>query len=153
MRCIGIPAMLLIAALVFGADAPPKANDTVVVDDLPKASGILDGKKVKFPEKGIADGVKATIGLLESCRDESLYNADELKKAKQGDHVRLLFAKPVSVTVMNKKIEVLELVFRLPLNTEVFWLRSGNKVRRYSKYEFRKEKPFVAWLREALPAD
>jgi hypothetical protein len=122
-------------------------------EDAPRATGTLDGKQVKFPEKGLADGVKATVGLLESCHDESLYQADELKKAKQGDHVRLVFAKPITAKVMGKKVEVSELVFRLPMNTGVFWLRSGGKWRRYSKFEIQKEKPFVAWLREAQPAD
>lgn len=153
MRFIGILAMLLTAALAYGADVSPKASDTVVVDDSPKASGTLDGKKVKFSEKGIAEGVKATVVLLESCCSESVYNAAEFKKAEQGDHVRLMFAKPIAVTVMNEKVEVSELVVRLPLNTGVFWLRSGNKVRRYSKYEFRKAKAFVAWLRKTQPAD
>jgi hypothetical protein len=122
-------------------------------EDAPKATGLLEGKKVKFPEAGIAGGVKATVGLLESCHDESVYQADEFKKAEQGDHVRLVFAKPITVTVMGEKVKVSELVFRLPMNTGVFWLRSGDKWRRYSKYEFRKEGPFVTWLREAQPAD
>jgi hypothetical protein len=122
-------------------------------EDAPKASGTLDGKKVKFPEKSVADGVKAAVGLLESCSDESLYQADELKKAEQGDHVRLVFAKPITVTVMREKVEVSELVLRLPMNTGVFWVRAGDKWRRYSKYEFQKEKPFAAWLGEVRPAD
>jgi hypothetical protein len=67
----------------------------------------------------------------------------------------LVFPKPVAVTVMEKKVEVSELVFRRPLNTGVFWVRTGDKWRRYSKYEFQKEKPFVEWLRQgqAQPAD
>ena len=132
---------VLLAAAVSGAGDPPTA------------SGTLDGRKLKFPEKGIADGVKAAVGLLESCSDESLYKADELRKAEQGDHVRLAFAEPITVTVMGEKVEVSELVFRRPLNTGVFWVRTGEKWRRYSKYEFRKEEPFAAWLREARPAE
>jgi hypothetical protein len=97
--------------------------------------------------------VKGTLGLLESCCDESLYEAAEFKKAEQGDHVRLVFPKPITVTVMEQKVEVSELVFRRPLNTGVFWVRNRDKWRRYSKYEFQKEKPFVAWLRQAQPAD
>ena len=138
---------VLVVALVLVTAAACRAEDT------PKASGILEGKKVKFPEKAVADGVKATVGLLESCHDSSLYEADELKKAKQGDHIRLVFAKPITVRVVNEDVEVSELVFRLPTNTGVFWLRSGEKWRRYSKYEPQKEKPFLAWLREAQPAD
>ena len=153
MRSVGISTMLLFAAIASGADAPPKASGTVAVDDGPKASGTLDGKKVQFPAKGVAEGVKATIGLLESCHDKSLYQAEERKKAERGNHVRLMFPKPITVTVMGQKVEVSELVFRLPLNTGVFWVRTGDKWRRYSKYEFRKEEPFVAWLRQAQPAD
>jgi hypothetical protein len=71
MRCaLATAVVVLFAALVHAAD------------DAPKASGILDGKRVQFPEQGIADGVKATIGLLESCHDESVYQTDERKKAE-----------------------------------------------------------------------
>ena len=97
--------------------------------------------------------VQRTLGLLESCHDESLFEADELKKALQGDHVRLVFSKPVTAEVLNKKVEFAELVFRLPLNTGVFWVRNGDTWRRYSKYEFQKEEPFEAWLRQAQPAE
>jgi hypothetical protein len=121
-------------------------------DDAPQATRTLDGKQLKFPKMGVADGVKATIDLLESCHDESLYQADELKKAEQGDHVRLVFAKPITVTVMREKVAVSELVFRWPLNTGVFWVRTGDKWRRYSKYELQKSEPFVAWLRQPQPA-
>jgi len=141
MRCSLATLVVLFAAVAQGAD------------DTPKASGTLNGKQLKFPVKGIADGVNATVGLLESCHDESLYQANELKKAEQGDHVRLVFRKPITVTVMSEKVEVSELVFRRPLNTGVFWVRTGDKWRRYSKYEFRKEEPFVAWLRDAQPVD
>jgi hypothetical protein len=122
-------------------------------EDAPKASGILDGKRVKFPEKSVAEGVKATVGLLESCHSESLYQADEFKKALQGDHIRLVFAKPITARVSNEQIEFSELVFRLPRNTGVFWVRAGEQWRRYSKYELEKEKPFAAWLGESQPAD
>ena len=141
MRTVLVVTLVLVTAVACRAE------------DTPKASGILEGKKVKFPEKAVADGVKATVGLLESCHDSSLYEADELKKAKQGDHIRLVFAKPITVRVVNEDVEVSELVFRLPTNTGVFWLRSGEKWRRYSKYEVQKEEPFRAWLREAEPAD
>ena len=136
-------AFVLPLSLMSGAGA----------DRAPKATGVLDGKQVNFPQKGIAEGVKATIGLLESCHSESLFHPEDFKKALQGDYVRLVFPKPTTAEVMNEKIEFSQLVFRLPLNTGVFWVRVGDKWRRYSKYEFQKEKPFVAWLRQAQPAD
>src|SRR5690242_19006902 len=86
-------------------------------EDAPKASGTLAGTRVKFLKKSVAGGVKATVGLLESCHSESLYLADEFKKALQGDNVRLVFAKPVTAKVNNEQIEFSELVFRLPMNT------------------------------------
>jgi hypothetical protein len=141
MRC-GLAALLvLFAAVAHGAD------------DTPKATGTLNGKRLRFPEKGLADGLKATVGLLESCHDKSLYEADERRKAEQGDHIRWVFPKPITVRVLNEEVKVSELVFRRPLNTGVFWVRSGDKWRRYSKYEFPKEQAFEAWLRQAQPAD
>jgi hypothetical protein len=141
MRCAVATLIVLLAAMAQAAD------------EMPKAYGTIDGKRVKFPDKGLADGVKATVGLLESCHSESLYQADELKKALKGDHIRLVLAKPVTANVVDKKIEISELVFRLPMNTGVFWVRSGDTWRRYSKYEFQKEEPFKAWLREARTAE
>src|SRR5689334_19395938 len=87
MRCILAPIVLLVAAVALGAGDTPRP--TGARDESPRATGTLDGKSLQFPEKGIADGMKATIGLLESCRDKSLYQADERKKAEQGDHIRL----------------------------------------------------------------
>jgi hypothetical protein len=118
-------------------------------DDTAKVTAILDGKPVKFPEKVVAEGVKATVGLLESCHDESTFENDELKTALKGDHVRWVFPKPITAQVMNEKIEFTELVFRLPRNTGVFWVGSGGKWRRYTKYEIQKEKAFAAWLTES----
>jgi hypothetical protein len=141
MRCVVATVVVLFASVAHAADHPPKA------------SGRFEGKPVLFPKDGIAGGVKATIGLLESCHDESLYQADEFNKALQGDHVRLVFVKPITARVLNEKTEFSELVFRLPLNTGVFWVRTGDNWRRYSKYELQKEEPFTAWLRQARPAD
>ena len=144
MRCLILAVVLMVSATpARGADAAPKAT------------GTLDGKKVKFPEKGLEAGVKATLTMLESCHsldDETPTEAD-LKKARQGDHVRLVFARPVTVTVLGEKITVTELVLTQPLNTGVFWLRSVNKVVRCSKYEFKKTRAFEAWRGEARLAD
>ena len=133
--------VVLLATAAHGADVAPRA------------SGTLGGKTLMFPEKEVADGAKATVSLLESCRSESVYRAAVLKEAEQGDHVRLVFAAPVTVTVMEEEVEVSELVFRLPLETGVFWARDGGKWRQYSKYQCQKEGPFVAWLRQAQPAN
>lgn len=138
---------LVVLGVACGAVAADKTEAA------PKASGTLEGKRVKFSEKSVTAGVTATVGLLQTCHDESLYQADEFNKALQVDHIRLVFAKPITARVNNEQVEFSELVFRLPMNTGVFWVRTGDQWRRYSKYEFEKEKPFAAWLREARPAD
>lgn len=142
MRCLLVGVLVLFVTAAHGAEVPPKAT------------GSREGKQLTFPEKGLFAGVKATISLLESCSDESAYKAEDLKKAEQGDHVRLVFAKPVTVLVMRQKLEVSELVFRQPLNTGVFWVRTGEKWRRFSKYTFDKarEDAFEAWLDQGRPA-
>ena len=102
----------------------------VPFDDAPVATGILHGKRVKFSEKGLVEGVKATIVLLESCHDldDVTPALADLKKARQGDHVRLVFARPVAVAVLGKTFEVSELIFKQPSNTGVFWLRGGGRL-------------------------
>ncbi len=119
--------------------------------DAPAASGILHGKRLKFSEKGLAEGAKAAIVLLESCHDLDAVTPvlADLKKARQGDHVRLVFAKPVAVTVLGKTFEVSELIFTQPTNTGVFWLRGGGRLHRCSKFEPQKEPSFIKWLEQA----
>ena len=152
MQFILAPVLLFAAATCQGAD------DASSGDDAPKASRIVDGMALPFDPKGVADGVTATLALLESCHSEAWPGKnpptdEDVKKVLLKDHVRLVFAKPITVRVVNEDVEVSELVFRLPTNTGVFWLRSGEKWGRYSKYQVQKEEPFRAWLGEAEPAD
>src|SRR5262245_22437527 len=141
-----LPVLLLVVAVAQG---PGEAVEG------PSATGKLDWKTVRFPAKTIEQGVKATVELLESCcdRDDGSipYTVAELKKAQAGDHVRLVFPKPI--TVFGGKVEVSELIFTQPSNTGVFWLRSRDKVRRFTKFQFQKQKAFAAWREEAQPAD
>jgi hypothetical protein len=145
MRCVLIAVVLLPTAIWGGAD------------DLPKVTGILGGKKVKFPDKELATAAKATVALLESCHSlddgSNCYTIEDLEKARKGNHVRLMFAKPITVAVLGDSFRVTELVFTQPSNIGVFWLRSGDKVRRATKYEFEKQKPVDAWLSQAQAAD
>src|SRR4029450_7472888 len=61
-----------------------------------RASGLRKGKKVTFPAKGLADGVRATLGVLESCHSSGAGHAvADFQAAQEGDHVRLVFARPV----------------------------------------------------------
>jgi hypothetical protein len=138
MRCA-----VVFVAVLFGAEAPAVGV---------KASARLSGKEVSFPEQGLLGGARATLALLESCHSMGEGTAADLKKAQEGDHVRLVFARPVAVTVLEDTMEVSELVFTQPLNTGVFWLRAGDKVVRCSKYEPQKEKDFIAWRNEARAA-
>src|SRR5947209_2227204 len=109
MRCACVLVAVLFAAEAHGA------GDGV------RASATLDGKKMSFPEKGLAGGAKATVALLESCHSLGEGTAADLMNAQAGDHVRLVFARPVAVTVLGKKMQVSELLLTQPLNTGVFW--------------------------------
>src|SRR5947207_573938 len=73
------------------------------------------------------------------------YTRDDLKKARAGDHFRLVFGKARSVEVMNKPVEVTELV----VASGAIWVRSGDKIRRFAKYQFKHQQAFEAWLRDA----
>ncbi len=118
-------------------------------DQAAKVSGGIDGKQVTFRSTEIPAGVKVTLAMLQSCIDDSLYNADELKAAENGDHIRLLFSNPTKATVMEHQIEFSEIVFRLPEGTGVFWVHTADKWLRYSKYAPDKADKFDAWLRHA----
>jgi len=124
-------------------------------DDAPTATGTLHGKRVKFPEEGLAEGAKATIALLESCHDvdEMTPALSDLKKARQGDHARLVFATPVGVTILGKTFEVSEIIFTQPSNTGVFWLRARRRLARCTKFEPQKESSFSTWLKQARAED
>ena len=139
MRNILLGVVMAVTATAKGAD------------DAPVATGILHGKTVKFSEKGLAEGAKATIVLLESCHDldDVTPALADLKKARQGDHVRLVFTRPVAVTVLGKTFEVSELIFTQPLNTGVFWLRGGGRLVRCTKFEPQKEASIITWLKQA----
>ena len=140
--------LFLAVALVVMANAG-------AADDAPAATGILQGKRVKFPEKGLADGVKATTALLESCHslDDETPTASDLKKARQGDHVRWVFARPVRVMILGKTLDVSELIFTQPSNTGVFWLRAGDKLVRCTKFVCQKEASFRAWCEQVRAED
>ena len=93
------------------------------------------------------------MALLESCHSEAWPGPNpptgkDVKKVLLKDHVRLVFAKPITARVVNENVEFSELVF----GAGAFWLRSGDKVRRYTKYEYEKYKPFEEWDRQAPPA-
>jgi hypothetical protein len=147
MQFILAPVLLFAAATCQGAD------DASSGDDAPKASRIVDGMALPFDPKGVADGVTATLALLESCHSEAWPGKnpptdEDVKKVLLKDHVRLVFAKPITARVMNEEVEFSELVF----GAGAFWLRSGDKVRRYAKYEYEKYKPFQEWHRQTPPA-
>jgi hypothetical protein len=138
MRFTLVPILLFVATICHGAD------------DATTASRTLDGMKAQFPARSIADGVTVLTGALKSCHSssESSDPVADLKKARQGDHVRFVFAKPVTLEVLGEKFEASEVVF----SAGVFWLRCGNKVQRCTKYEHEKMKLFEVWYRQLLPA-
>jgi hypothetical protein len=120
-----------------------------------KASGRLNGKSVRFPEESVADGVEALTALVESCRVKGEGTDADRKKAREGDHVRVVFARPVTVAVLGEKLKVSELVFTQPPDAGVFWLLVGDKVIHCAECEHGKESGgrFLSWRDEAAAAD
>jgi hypothetical protein len=141
MRYVAVVTALFAATACLGADEPPKAIR------------VIEGRPTTFPEKSIPEGVGGLVGVIESCHALSdgtvKYTDQDLRTARNGDHVRFIFAAPLGVTVLGKKLEVSEAVFA----EGVLWLRSGKEVVRCSKYEFEKMKRFREWYRQTLPAD
>ena len=129
------------------------AGSCYATDDAVEATRKLDGRSTRFPAAATEAGVKAVVGAVESCHsknDDTLpYTVNDLRKAQAGDHVRMVFSKPVTVTVLGEKLEVSELVFA----AGVFWVRDGEKVRRCTKYEHEKMKAFEEWYRQPLSAN
>ena len=124
-------------------------------DDALTANGTLHGKRVKFPEQGLAEGAKATIALLQSCHhvDEVTPALADLKKARQGDHIRLVFRTPVGVKILDKTFDVSEVIFTQPSNTGVFWLRANRRLVRCAMFEPQKQTDFSIWLKQAQAED
>lgn len=75
---------------------------------------------------------------------------ERMEQVKKGDHVRLVFTKPVKLTVLNTRLEVSELVFSEKAG---FWVRSGKKAYFFTKYKPEKMKPFDKWRNQLLPVD
>jgi hypothetical protein len=134
--------LVFVAATCYGAD------------EVEKATRKLDGEKTTFPAMTITEGLKAMIGAIESCSASTWgvkkpFELADLEKAQKGDHVRFVFSKPITLTVMRDKVEVSEVVF----SAGAFWLRTGKKVLYCSKYQHEKMKTFETWYRQTLPVD
>jgi hypothetical protein len=141
MRISVISVLLVVACASHAAEGETKATRKI------------DGVTTTFPAKAIEAGVKATVGVLESCTfssDRKDTVAADLKKALRGDHARLAFAKPIKVKVGGKEYEASEAVY----SATGFWLlRFGNQWLFCSKYNYKEHDRFLAWFGQTLPAD
>ena len=140
MRCVLMTLLVFTAAKTSAADDPAKATWTV------------DGKTYKFAKEGMKEGEKVVLAFLESClagdesgRDGKAYTEKDFKKAAAGDHFHIVFCNPQKVTVMSKPVEVTELVF----SAGSLWVRSGDKIQRFAKYDPKKTDAFLAWRQDA----
>ena len=85
--------------------------------------------------------------------DETTPVLADLKKARQGDHVRRVFTEPVRVTIMDKAFDASEVVFTQPTNSGVFWLLASAGWFAATKFEPTNISSFNAWLKQAHPVD
>jgi len=134
---MAVPMLLSFAAICHGADDPPEATRKI------------EGRTTQFPPKTIAEGMKLTVVVLESCSasDTETYTAADMKKAQEKDHVRWMFPRPIAVTIDGDTFKASEVVYA----AGAFWVRDGEKVVRCAKYQYDKMKPFGEWYRQTLP--
>lgn len=137
---------LVLSAIFFGAT-------TSFADDLPSATRVIEREKTTFPIDSLTQGLKVTLAVVESCHslNDGRVNPtiDDVKKARKGDHVRFVFARPRTIKVLGQNLKASEVIYA----DGVFWLRNGDQVFRCAKYEPDKWDRFLEWSRQTLPAD
>ena len=74
----------LVPVLLFVATASHAADDAI------KASGTLDGKKVQFPAKGVAEGVAETVAGPSSAPKPDLDEARRRREQRRRQRRRSL---------------------------------------------------------------
>lgn len=103
----------------------------------PKVTGNI-ATRVEFKDAAGEKVAEAAVALLASCRhkDGELVDWDDLLLATTNKcFLRIRLPKPRSTTVNDDKLEVSELLVLLPLNTGSIYIRSGDKARRFAKYD------------------
>lgn len=144
--------LLVLAALALPLNAdsvtPPIAE---AVARQTTATWKIDGEVHKFTRRSLADGEDVVCRFLGSCSDgpealsESTHTRIDLLLAREGEHFRIVFGRPRPVEVMRLRLQVDEIVFA----NGAVWVRQGNWVGRYAKYQFKESERFRLWLRVA----
>jgi len=141
MKYLFLTILMLATSPLFAAEPPCPA----------KAAWNVDGHTYVIENRSLKNGVEVVIAFLRSCTSEaakrggSRYTKDDFRNALAGEHFHLVFAKPQMIEVMEKRVEVAELAHA----SGAIWVKSGDSVRRFSKYDFKSERAFDKWLREA----
>jgi hypothetical protein len=103
----------------------------------PKVTGNI-ATRVEFKDAASEKVAEAALALLASCRhkDGEITDWDDLLRAAANKcFLRIRLPKPRPTTVNDDKLEVSELLVLLPLNTGSMYVRSGDKARRFAKYD------------------
>lgn len=131
--------------ILFTAVAQP-------AEDTPKATWRIQGANYEVAKQSVKGSLKVVLECLESCaygetadRNGQKYTKDDLEKALAGDHFQVVFEKARMVTVINKPLEVTELV----IAAGSIWVRSGDKVHRFAKYGYKQWDAFLALRQDA----
>lgn len=122
-------------------------------DDTPKATRLTDEARATFPAPAASEGGKLVIELLGACHDISdgtvPYSEKDVRKALQKEHVRVVFPKPIPMTLGGKKQHIAEVVFA----EGVLWVTCAKEVVRCSKYGHVEYDRFNKWARQTLTPD
>jgi hypothetical protein len=140
MRFVAITSLILFGTTLRAAD------DSVL------ASRTVDGKTNYVTKEGTKGGTAFALEFLGSCSyGENVaasgkeYTRDDFNKSRTGDHSHLELGEARTVRVMNEPVEVSELV----VAAGSIWVRSGDKVQRFAKYDHMKALAYETWLDKA----
>jgi hypothetical protein len=113
----------------------------------------VDGKRLGFTPAAADRLAAAALRLLGSCTaalDD--YTVEDWEKAKEGDHVRVRFPQPPTVTAERHTLKVPELVISLPLSSGRIWVRSDGRVLYFAKYNHELSERLSKCIGEGKPA-
>jgi hypothetical protein len=150
MRMIVVAILLACPAAARSEDEPRVRAEKATS---PEVDGLRDGKPVHYSPAARDRLVAAALRLLGSCSySQGGYGEEDWKKAQEGDHVRVHFPQPPTVTADRRTLKVPDLVVTLPLASGGIWIRSGGQVLYFAKYNHDLSERLRKCIEEGKPA-
>jgi hypothetical protein len=145
-------ALFVFLSLLLGADESG-------TDRLPEVSGVI-ATSIQFKDTAKEKVAEAGLALLASCHYWHVPSEGEMPKwdstvldlTQSRCHLYFRFAKPRTIKpIPSETVEVSEMIIVLPLSNGTIWVRSGDKAKRFAKYESYESVRLQAVLKDADP--